>query len=185
MRQPQRRSLVISVNSQPTNRPASAPTTVLATTLPADADPRLRRLYDYWLSVHPPGGGLPGRQHIDPCDIAPLLRWIWMMDVHREPLRFRYRLLGTEQVSAMGRDFTGRWIDEAHEQFVSSVSHAQYVTSVERGEIGYLKGSPPYHVTKDFVQVERLLVPLARNGGDVDILLAITVYLQGARLAAI
>jgi hypothetical protein len=105
-----------------------------------------------------------------------------MMDVHRDPLRFRYRLLGTEQVTAMGRDFTGRWLDEAHEQFLSSVSHAQYVTSVESGGIGYLKGSPPYHVTRDFVQVERILVPLARNGRDVDILLALTIYLQGARL---
>ncbi len=161
----------------------SAPNTVLATVLPADADPRLRRLYDYWRSVHPPGGGLPGRQHIDPCDMVPLLRWIWMMDVHRNPLRFRYRLLGTEQVNAMERDFTGRWIDEVHPQFVSSVSYAQYVKSVERGEPGYLKGPPPYHVSKDFMQVERLLVPLARNGKDVDILLALTVYLQGARRA--
>ena len=33
------------------------------------------------------------------------------------------------------------------------------------------------------MQVERLLVPLARNGKDVDILLALTVYLQGARRA--
>jgi hypothetical protein len=171
--------------SQPANRAVSAPAMVLATSLPANADPRLRRLYDYWRSAHPRSGGLPGRQHLDPCDLAPLLRWIWMMDVHRDPLRFRYRLLGTEQVNAMGRDFTGRWLDEAHDQFLSSVSHAQYLESVERGEIGYLKGSPPYHVTKDFMQVERLLVPLARNGRDVDILLAITIYLQPARLGAI
>src|SRR5277367_4446374 len=91
------RSLVTSLKSQPANRAVGAPATVLATSLPADADPRLRRLHDYWRSAHPTGGGLPGRQHLDPCDIAPLLRWIWMMDVHRDPLRFRYRLLGTEQ----------------------------------------------------------------------------------------
>ncbi|HTZ79356.1 MAG TPA: PAS domain-containing protein [Stellaceae bacterium] len=172
---------MISSNWQQKTETTRAPATVLASALPANADPRLRHLHDYWRSVHPPGGGLPGRQHIDPCDLVPLLRWIWMMDVRRDPLRFRYRLVGTEQVNVMGRDFTGRWLDEAHEQFLSSVSHAQYVTSVERGEIGYLKGSPPYHVTKDFLQVERLLVPLAANGEDVDILLALTIYLQPAR----
>jgi len=164
---------------------ASVPATLLSATLPADADPRLRQLHDYWRSVHPPGGGLPGRQHIDPCAMVPLLRWIWMMDVGRDPLRFRYRLVGTEQVNVMGRDFTGRWLDEVHEQFLTSVSHSQYVTSVERGEIGYLKGAPPYHVTRDYMQVERLLVPLACNGRDVDILLALTVYLQPARPSAL
>jgi hypothetical protein len=179
------RSLVTSLKSQPANRAVGASATVLATSLPANADPRLRRLHDYWRSAHPAGGGLPGRQHLDPCDIAPLLRWIWMMDVHRDPLRFRYRLLGTEQVSAMGRDYTGRWLDEAHDQFLTSVSHTQYLESVERGAIGYLKGTPPYHVTKDFMQVERLLVPLARDGRTVDILMAITIYLQPARLGAL
>ena len=35
--------------------------------------PRVARLYRYWLSIHPPGGGLPGRQHFDPVDVPELL----------------------------------------------------------------------------------------------------------------
>ena len=115
--------------------------------LPADCDPRLRRLYDHWLSLRPAAGGLPGRQHIDPAAIRDLLPWIWMVDVERNPLRFRYRLLGTEQVHAMERDFTGRFLDEAHPSFVASVSYPQYVAAAERAEIGYRRGPPVFHLT--------------------------------------
>jgi hypothetical protein len=144
--------------------------------LPADCDPRLRRLYDHWLSLRPAAGGLPGRQHMDPAAIRDLLPWIWMVDVERNPLRFRYRLLGTEQVHAMERDFTGRFLDEAHPSFVASVSYPQYVAAAEHADIGYRRGPPVFHLTKDYVAIERLLLPLAKDGATVDVLLAITIY---------
>jgi hypothetical protein len=151
--------------------------------LAADCDPRLRRLYDYWLSLRPAAGGWPGRQHIDPAAICDLLPWIWMVDVERNPLRFRYRLLGTEQVQAMERDLTGRFLDEAHTSFVTSVSYPQYVAAAERAEIGYRRGPPVFHLNKDYVALERLLLPLAKDGATVDVLLAITVYVStGARV---
>src|SRR5258707_1296396 len=57
--------------------------------------PLVCRLYEYWRAAAPPGR-LPGRQHIAPEDIVPLLSRLWMLDVFREPLRFRYRLVGTD-----------------------------------------------------------------------------------------
>jgi hypothetical protein len=144
--------------------------------LPADSDPRIQRLYAYWLRVHPRSGGLPGRQHIDPVELRDLLPWLWMVDVERGPLRFRYRLLGTEQVRAMERDLTGRFLDEAHPSFVGSASYPQYVAAAERGQPGYRRGAPSFHLNKDYVALERLLLPLGRDGRNVDMLLAITVY---------
>ena len=47
--------------------------------------PTIRALYDYWVSVHPPGG-LPGRQHIDPIAIPRLLPHLFMVDVSRDPI---------------------------------------------------------------------------------------------------
>ena len=44
--------------------------------------PLVRRLYDYWVSVAPPGG-LPGRQHIAPEEIPALWSRLWMLDVYR------------------------------------------------------------------------------------------------------
>lgn len=59
--------------------------------------PLVRRFYEHWLAIAPPGQ-LPGRQHIKPEHMVPLLSRLWMMDVHRDPLRFRYRLCGTTLV---------------------------------------------------------------------------------------
>ncbi|MGO8918965.1 MAG: PAS domain-containing protein [Stellaceae bacterium] len=144
--------------------------------LPVDCDERIRRLYDYWKAVHPPSGGLPGRQHVDPIAMSKLLPWLWMVDVERNPLRFRYRLVGTEQVSAMDADFTGRFLDEVHPRFLAGFTYPHYVAAAERSEINYYRGAPIFHINKEYVSIERLLLPLAKNGRDVDMLLAITVY---------
>src|SRR5262245_24319768 len=61
--------------------------------------PMVQRFYDYWLSVAPPDR-LPGRQHIAPEDLIPLLPRLWLLDVYRDPLRFRYRLVGTAVVKS-------------------------------------------------------------------------------------
>ncbi len=156
------------------NKPAEIYTTVP----PPDCDARVRKLYDHWLSLHSPGAGLPGRQHFDPAAIPALLPWVWMMDVQRQPLRFKHRLVGTEHVRAMGRDFTGVWLDEAYPLFLTSPAYPQFVAAAG-GQVGYRRGPPVFHLSKDYLLMERLLLPLAQNGRDVDVILAITVYHRG------
>jgi hypothetical protein len=87
--------------------------------LPADRSnwhPYCRRFYDYCRDITPPGR-LPGRQHVPPADIVPLLPRVWMLDVVRPALRFRYRLVGTSKVLTLGREVTGRWLDEVHPEY--------------------------------------------------------------------
>jgi hypothetical protein len=143
---------------------------------PPTADQRVRRLYEYWRSIHPADGSLPGRQHVDPADIPALLPWLWLVDVQREPLRFRYRLLGTEHVRVLGRDYTGQWIDEAHPAFLGSNAHGQFIVAVEEARAGYRLGDTMIILPKDYRSMERLILPLARDGRDVDMLLAISIY---------
>ena len=76
--------------------------------------PLVPQFYEYWLSVAPPGR-LPGRQHIAPEQMVPMLSRMWMLDVHRDPLRLRFRLYGTALVSSLGREVTGQWLDEARD----------------------------------------------------------------------
>src|SRR5260370_41126453 len=73
---------------------------------------KLARFFDYWLSIKP-AGGLPGRQHFDPLDIPHLMPRVWMLDVLREPLRYRYRLARTKAVGTLGRQGHGRTVEEA------------------------------------------------------------------------
>jgi hypothetical protein len=145
---------------------------------PADCDARIARLYAYWRSLRPASGGLPGRQHLDPGAIAGLLPWVWMVDVRHAPLRFKHRLVGTEQVAVMEADYTGRWLDEAHPDFLLSSAYPQFVAAAEEAAVRYEAG-PALFPSKGHRLVERLLLPMARDGRHVDMLLAMTIYHTG------
>ena len=158
---------------------------IVARPMPPEAalppcDERIVELYRYWLSIHPARGVLPGRQHFDPVAVPKLLPWLWLIDVARQPLRFKYRLMGTEQAVALGRDATGQWLDDAHPRFDASSAHRQLTAAAERGEIGFHKGGARNRNKHHLMWAERLVLPMARNGGDVDMLLGITVYMPAA-----
>jgi hypothetical protein len=149
---------------------------VYASEVPPSCSPKIRAIHEYWLSIHPAPEVLPGRQHVDPLAIPALLPWVWLVDVQRSPLRFRQRLTGTEQVRAMERDVTGMWIDEAFPKFLSSPAYPQFVACVEQAQVQYRRGPGLFHLAKEFLSVERVLLPLARDGRTVDMLLALTDY---------
>src|SRR5258708_34032350 len=110
-------------------------------------DERTVELYRYWLALHPARGLIPGRQHFDPVDVPRLLPLLWLIEFQRHPLRFKYRLVGTEHVQALGRDPTSQWLDEVHVRFTTSSGYRQFVTSVGRGE-GGLPPGPRGHYKK-------------------------------------
>ena len=141
------------------------------------ADARVRQLYEHWLGLQPSPGILPGRQHFDPVVLpVSLLPLLWLADVERPPLRFRYRLLGTEHARVFGRDYTGHWLDETHVNFYASPGYPQYVAAVEQGRVGYRRGHTLAMLPMDYRSIERLLLPLAQDGKAVDMLLAISLY---------
>lgn len=105
-----------------------------------------------------------------------MLPWVWLVDVQRDPLRFKYRLLGTGHVRVLGRECTGQWLDEALPAFLTSRGYPQFVAAVEAHEVGYRRGHTLVILREDYRSMERLLMPLARNGTDVDMLLCISVY---------
>ncbi len=147
--------------------------------------PVIRDVHAYWLSIHPAAGGLPGRQHVDPCAIPHLLPHLFLVDVERPPLRFRYRLVGTAFVELMGCDRTGCYLDEVHPGFHGEVRR-HYVDAVEQRRPVYRKGRAIFSVeAKRFLGMERILVPIAANGTDVDMILGGIVYIPAtARPAA-
>src|SRR5512135_2054733 len=108
----------------------------------ADWHPLVRRLYDYWQSIKPPGR-LPGRQDLVPEDIAPLWSRAWMLDVFRAPLRYRYRLCGTETVRSLGREVTGEWLDEVHPALIANPqSRERFRFMAETGCPTWRRGPP-------------------------------------------
>lgn len=144
--------------------------------VPDDASPKIRALYAYWLSIRPQGGLLPARRHFDPLDVPELLPNIWMIDVRRDPLRFRFRLVGTEVVRFTGRDATGRWLDEVYPDYRSSDAYRVHHAVAESGRPHYRRSGVLSNPGRPFVEAERLYLPLAEDGRNVDIVLVMTLY---------
>ncbi|HYL47763.1 MAG TPA: PAS domain-containing protein [Stellaceae bacterium] len=74
-------------------------------------DALLRRLYQYW--DHERGNhSMPTRDSVDPIKMRYILGHLALVDVISAPKGFRIRLHGTELVSRLGADFTGKTLDE-------------------------------------------------------------------------
>ncbi len=139
-------------------------------------EPRFRAIADYLAGRAPPGL-LPGRQHIDAVDLRAHLPFVNLVDVVRDAgrLRYRFRLMGTAQVDATGRDMTGCWFDDV-------LSAADYRWVAERfGHVVRLRRPDlaervlPYP-DRAHVRYRRVVFPLARNGVTVDMLLIVHAY---------
>lgn len=137
--------------------------------------PVVRQFYDYWLRVAPPGR-LPGRQHIAPEDMVPWLPRLWIVDVFRNPLRFRYRLVGTHITRSVQREMTGLWLDEAQPQSVDNVNlRDRYRFILEAGRATWRRGFTLWDRDPNHRLVENCLAPLAADGKTVDKIIAVSV----------
>lgn len=139
--------------------------------VPDDCHPKVRAILDYWRSIHP-DQGLPGRQHFDPRCIPKLLSNIWLLDVFQSPLRFRFRLLGTRIVDYAGEDNTGKWLDERWPDFDAEV----FRNVIDTGIPNWSRGPSIFRPEKDYYELERVRLPLARDGETVDMILVLTLY---------
>jgi len=146
--------------------------------LPAQCDPRLRAVADYWSRLPPTAPGVPSRRDFDPLDLPPrLLRHIWMVDVEVDPPRFRFRLCGSHLVEALGFDPTGRDYTDVFPDFAKSDTFAALSRVRDLGEPSWRAGDPklvsPAHEIR---LLERVFLPLTRDGQRVDIVLAASIY---------
>ena len=138
--------------------------------------PRFARVRDYLLKVAP-AGRLPGRQHVDPAVIRDLLPMVNLVDVVRDKdrLRFRFRLVGTEQTEKAAREITGKFVEDAVvPEFVDRIT-GNMRTVVEQRAPLYDRFPMP-HPKREFIDSERIYFPLATDGESVDMILIVNGY---------
>ncbi|HVO02029.1 MAG TPA: PAS domain-containing protein [Candidatus Cybelea sp.] len=75
---------------------------------------RAKRLAEYWDKLRG-NRSMPGRKDIDPTEIWSLVPNIHVSEWYTNPERVRYRLAGTELVASIGREISGRWLNDLHE----------------------------------------------------------------------
>ena len=134
----------------------------------------LKQIFAYWQGKK--GARIaPSREDIDPAEIKPLLPYVGLADVTRDPLRFRYRLVGTQITRGYGGELTGRYLDEAELNGHQHEIIAEYRRVVERCEPActsweYTRGDGRH------VRYERLALPLSSDGKIVDKLFGGAVF---------
>jgi len=146
--------------------PRSAPADA-GTGAPADIrEPQLRTLWGYWAGKCA-GSALPGRAAISPLEMRAWLGHLLLMDVVDAGRDFRYRLHGTHLVQLFGADLTGR--------LVGSLVLRDVDRLLAEGRLVVANRS--WHYTeetvvaeKQHIAISKLILPLAANARDVDML---------------
>jgi hypothetical protein len=143
------------------------------------ASQEMNQIHAYWQAKRGERR-MPSRWDINPTEIPRLLRNLMLIDVLYAPIRFRYRLIGTNVVDATGENRTGKCFDTVDFITANPIVREQYVAAVTSGE--------PVHSTEPFqrldnrleYEVERLLLPLSSDGVAVDMILVYFHFKSGS-----
>jgi len=132
-------------------------------------DEALQRLYRYW-SDKRGTRRFPARRDIDPLEFIYILGWVTLVDVTHAPLRFRFRLYGSELARRLGTDLTGKYLDEHPQREFGALLQQSWQQVVERGEPSCVRYERV--INGEVRQWESLRMPMSSDGTTVDMLLA-------------
>ena len=136
-------------------------------------DPRLARLYAYWLE-RKGARRYPGRRDLDPVDLRYVLGHLMLLDVLRDPLRFRFRLHGARITSRVRYDLTGKLLDE-----LPDPAYRDY--AIDRCKAVVASGAPLVVRHSRMLDgqpwaYEALWLPLSEDGSEITMLLCAMIY---------
>lgn len=143
--------------------------------IPQTVHPKIRRIFEYWLAIHP-DSGIPGRQHFDPVDVPDLLPHIRLIDIVGDPPRFRVRVCGERVRDHFGIPQQGRFYDEMFPGFISRPSYRDFMAAIATRLPQVHRGHCELTPDKEFVPLERIVLPLAGDGETVDMILAVSLF---------
>jgi hypothetical protein len=135
-------------------------------------DSRLQRLFAYWLEKRG-DRPFPAKAEIDPVEFSYILGYVTLVDVERDPRRYRFRLDGSILVALSGTDYTGRYLDELPgEQYVAFILET-YDRVVDSGEpFRYRKNEV---LDQQLFSEETLILPLGDTPPKVDMLVVAVI----------
>jgi len=123
-------------------------------------------LEDHWSKLCG-GRPMPRRDEIDPVDLARWLPYISIMELHHDPFRVRYRVVGTEVARITGEDFSNRWLDETGWGPASiELNRLLYVRVAETSSPLYGLSTISFAGREDWL-FEWVLLPLSNDGKTV------------------
>jgi hypothetical protein len=150
-----------------------------------DWHPQVRELLYYWLRKCSAEGHLPSQRDIDRIELAELLPHMWMLEVHRHPWRFRYRMAGCAFAGAIGRTIGNDWYDELR-PLAWAANRTRLITTVRDGMATWRRGAMPMEDDNfefnGWREIENLMLPMASDGINVDTVLGISIPCRPAEM---
>jgi len=149
--------------------------TVQAGQVPFDGrEPMIASIHAYWQSKCG-GRPMPARRDIDMVEIdRGILPFLILHDVVRAPAdqrpRYRYRLVGTGIVNAIGADVTNRFLDDVLSP-TRMGGVVDWLDAAERTGTPMTLDMPLAFPNRDFRGARRIVLPLSEDGGRPDMLL--------------
>lgn len=120
---------------------------------------------------------MPARGDFDAVEFMRFGGRIALIDVEHEPRRYRFRLIGSKMTEVLGRDCTGRYVDDLYERDF-------YHTAVEPYEV-VLRDRRPVtshgnmkRMGKEFLRFQSLDLPLSGDGERVDMIIKGTEFAE-------
>jgi hypothetical protein len=143
------------------------------------SDPALIRFFDFWESMRG-GRAMPARRDLDPLQMPRgFLPNIMLIDVLRDRPRLRYRLIGSNIVTATGENRTGRFFDEFgfFRDHPGVLPH--YETVARTGRPHYSPEPFTNFISESSYDADCLILPLSDDGRQVDTLLVLFQFNTG------
>jgi hypothetical protein len=137
--------------------------------------PDLRTLYDYW-DQRRRGRRWPARADINPVDLKFALGNLTLVDVHHDPLRFKFRLSGTLFAQRVGMDLTGKWVDEIPDEAYRNEVIERYRQVVDTGQPQVTLSERDFDGQPRKFEILRL--PLSDDDKIVNMLLICPLYFE-------
>ena len=149
--------------------------------VPRDAHPEIVMLIRYWQYIHPEGR-LPGRAHFNLDDVPGLRPNLRLLDViDGGAFRYRVRMIGEAHKRHLGYDPTGRWYETITPRFRNSIVELDLARVCHWMQPVYRKGETIVPYTSGSRMIERVHVPLASDGSNVDAIVTLTLFFPAAQ----
>ena len=124
---------------------------------------------------------MPARVDIEPAQLASVLPLLVLIDVEKDPFRFKVRLMGSENVKVLGEDMTGKYL----ENLVGYEKLRDKMIWLVENRLPYLSCDKVDWKAKSYMSYHALGLPLSDNDRDVNMILFGLHYFVNTDLGAL
>lgn len=124
---------------------------------------------------------MPTREEVRPEVLRGHLGWVSLIDVERDPLRFRFRLVGTSVAAGLSRDSSGKYLDVVYGPEFYDVAIGSYLWILDHRRPLRAYGRME-HALRGEIGFESVDLPFSTDGRTIDMILKRTRF-EGYEMA--